>query len=57
MTEVMELFEIHLRDTGEGRVPIRRDDNRTIWRKRNKYGRSSVSDDEQRKRDSELEGK
>ena len=57
MSEVMELFEIHLRDTGEGRVPIRRDDNRTIWRKRNKYGRSVLSDDEQRIKDANKEGK
>ena len=57
MTEVMELLYTYYRDIGEGQMPIRRDDNRTIWRKRNKYGRSSVSDDEQRKRDSEREGK
>ena len=55
MTENMELFYTHLRDMGQGVMPIRPDDRVDTWIRRSR-ARTALTDDEQRKKDAEREG-
>jgi len=57
MTEVMELFETHLRDIGEGRVPLNTDPERPREYRRKWWAHKQLTDDEQRERDAMREGK